>query len=88
MSTEKQTTMHTITYPAGALLRVQQICSAPARDDQPARPGILPINRATWYKWVKAGRVIAGKRLTEKTVVWPIEYVLSLRDGLPKADDE
>lgn len=81
MSKAKPTMNTTITYPAGAMLRAGQICTLPATDKRPARPGLLPINKATWYKWIKAGRVRAGKQLTPKTVVWPLEYVLSLRDG-------
>ena len=61
-------------YPAGALLRVSDIC----RDTKAGRPGLLPINRATWYRWVAAGRVPAGRKLSEATTVWPIEVVLAL----------
>ncbi len=61
-------------YPAGALLRVSDIC----RDTKNNKPGLLPINRATWYKWVKAGRVPEGRKIGEKTTVWPIEQVLSI----------
>lgn len=63
-----------ITYPAGALLRVGEIC----RDAKTGRPGLLPINRGTWYKWLKAGRVPAGRQLGLNTVAWPIEVVLAL----------
>jgi hypothetical protein len=70
--------MAQITYPAGAKVRVGQICTEPARDDKPGRQGLLPINRATWYRWVKAGRVKPGEAISPKTVVWPVEYVLSL----------
>ena len=61
-------------YPAGALLRVSDIC----RDNKAGRPGLLPINRATWYRWVAAGRVPAGRKLSAATTVWPIEVVLAL----------
>lgn len=61
-------------YPAGALLRVSQIC----RNTKTGQPGLLPINRATWYKWIAAGRVPEGRKLGEKTTVWPIEQVLSI----------
>lgn len=61
-------------YPAGALLRVSDIC----RDTKAGRPGLLPINRATWYRWVAAGRVPAGRKLSTATTVWPIEVVLAL----------
>jgi predicted DNA-binding transcriptional regulator AlpA len=63
-----------IQYPAGALLRVSQIC----RNTKTGQPGLLPINRATWYKWIAAGRVPEGRKLGEKTTVWPIEQVLNI----------
>lgn len=61
-------------YPAGALLRVSDIC----RNTKTGQPGLLPINRATWYKWVATGRVPKGQQLSAKTTVWPIETVLSI----------
>jgi hypothetical protein len=63
-----------LSYPSGAQVRVGDIC----RDRKKGRAGLLPINRATWYKWVAAGRVPAGTRIGENTTVWPIEVVLSI----------
>lgn len=64
-----------LTYPTGALVRATDIC----RDPKTNRPGLLPINRATWYKWIAAGKVPHGRHLAgSRTVVWPIELVLSL----------
>lgn len=63
-----------IQYPAGALLRVSDIC----RNTKTGQPGLLPINRATWYKWVNAGLVPPGRKIGAKTTVWPLETVLSL----------
>lgn len=62
------------TYPAGALVRVSDIC----RDPKTGRPGLLPINRSTWYKWVKEGRAPAGMTLGGTTTVWRVEEVLGL----------
>jgi hypothetical protein len=67
-----------ITYPAGSLVRVGQICTKPGKGDEPARPGLLPISRATWFRWVKDGHVKPGQAISSQTVVWPVEYVLSL----------
>lgn len=67
-------TIERTNYPAGALLRATDIC----RDTKAGRPGLLPINKATWYRWVAAGRVPAGRKLSEATTVWPIEVVLGL----------
>ena len=61
-------------YPVGALVRVKDICG----DRKAGRPGLLPINPATWYDWVKSGRVPPGRKLGENTVVWPIEVVMAV----------
>lgn len=69
-----------VVYPAGALVRVSDIC----RDAKTGRAGLLPINRSTWYKWLKAGRVPQGQRLGENTTAWPVEVVLSI--GAPYSE--
>lgn len=63
-----------ITYPTGALVRVGDIC----RNPKSGKPGLLPINRSTWYKWLKAGRVPAGRKIGENTMAWPIEVVMAV----------
>lgn len=63
-----------IRYPAGALVRVSEIC----RDTKSGQPGLLPINRNTWYEWLRAGRVPPGQRLGPNTVAWPVETVLAV----------
>ena len=60
-------------YPAGALLRASDIC----RDTKRGHPGILPITRSTWHRWVESGKAPAGLRLGG-TPVWPIEQVRAL----------
>lgn len=61
-----------IQYPAGALLRVKDICG----DRKSGRPGLLPIVPRTWLKWVESGKVPPGQLLGQRTRVWPIEVVL------------
>ncbi len=75
MTATTATTSHD--YPPGALVRVAEIC----RDPKTGRPGLLPINPATWYRWVAAGRVPAGRQLGPNTVAWPIEVVRAIGDG-------
>lgn len=65
---------HSNAYPAGALVRVKDICG----DRKAGRPGLLPINPSTWYDWVKEGRVQPGQKIGENTTVWPVEAVLSI----------
>lgn len=75
--------MNPTTYPIGSLVRVSDICRGAAKDGQPGRPGLLPINRSTWYKWLKEGRVPPGQHLGPNTVAWPIEVVRAI--GKPEA---
>lgn len=70
-------TAMTIDYPAGALVRVSDICG----DRKAGRPGLLPINPATWYRWVASGRVPPGRKLGLNTVAWPIEVVRGVGVG-------
>jgi hypothetical protein len=76
-------------YPAGACLRVGDICKRPpkpareakgrmhAKPAQPAQPGLLPIVPRTWLQWVQDGKVPQGKKVG-KTRVWRIEDVLAV----------
>ena len=73
--------MTTTRYPAGALVRISDICR------HKKHPGLLPIDRSTWFRWVKSGRVPDGKHLAgTATKVWPIETILSLAQGAPASD--
>lgn len=67
-------TARPVAYPAGALVRASEIC----RNTKTGQPGLLPINRATWYKWLATGKVPPGRRLSAHTVVWPLEVILAL----------
>jgi predicted DNA-binding transcriptional regulator AlpA len=70
--------MKTPPRPTSRLVRAKEIC----RDPKTGTPGILPINRGTWYAWLQQGIVPPGQRLGPKTVAWPIEVVLAV--GAPK----
>lgn len=64
----------TLQYPAGAKVRVKQICT----DNKTGKPGLLPICAGTWWKMVKAGKVPPGTKMGPRTTVWPIEAVLAV----------
>jgi hypothetical protein len=72
-------------YPAGALLRVSQIC----RDPKTGKPGLVPWVQRTWLKKVEKGEVPPGRKIGEKTRVWTIEEVLATcaSMGTPEADE-
>lgn len=62
-------------YPAGALVRVSDIC----RNPKTGQPGLLPINRSTWHRWLKDKKVPEGYTIAgTSTKVWPIEVILGL----------
>jgi prophage regulatory protein len=66
--------MNAVEYPAGAKVRAPEIC----RDPKTGRPGLLPIDRSTWYRWIKKGRAPQGLMIGGRTRVWAVEAVLSL----------
>lgn len=72
-----------IKYPAGALLRVRDICG----DRKAGKPGLLPIVSRTWLKWADQGKVPPGIKLGPKTRAWRIEDVLAVAEQ-PKVDAE
>jgi len=81
MSNQMNTT--TKKYPAGALVRISDIC----RHQKTGTPGLLPIDRSTWHRWEKKGTVPQGMRLAgSSTRVWPIELILSLANPKETAD--
>lgn len=66
-------------YPAGALVRIVDICR-----HKSGAPGLLPINRSTWHRWLKNGTVPEGTALAgSATKVWPVEVVLGLAKASP-----
>jgi predicted site-specific integrase-resolvase len=68
-----------IRYPAGALVRVADICT------RNGKPGLLPIAPRTWYEWVKTGKVPQGRLIGGRTRVWSVEEVLALANpAMPK----
>ena len=73
-------------HPPGAMVRVQDICRHP----KTGRPGLLPIDRSTWHRWIKAGKVPPGHKLAGSALsVWPIELVRSLAHApTPHTDTE
>lgn len=69
--------------PEGGFLRVSQIVNVPAKGDKPARVGLIPVSRATWFAGVKAGRYPAPtKALGPHITAWS---VASLRELIETA---
>ena len=69
-----QETATSTRFPAGAYVRVKDICF----DSKTGKPGILPIHPSTWYLWVRDGRVPQGRKLGPKIRAWSIETVLAV----------
>lgn len=69
-----------LAFPPGALLRVEQIVGNPKK----GVPALIPVSANTWWRWVKEGRVPAGRKLGPQVTAWPIEVVLAV--GQPQAE--
>lgn len=64
-------------FPPGAMVRASQVYS------KPGRPGLLPISQSTFYDWLATGRVPQGKRIGNRTVVWPVDALLDIGGTKP-----
>lgn len=65
--------------PDGGFLRVSQIVNIPAKGDQPARIGLIPVSRATWFAGVKTGRYPAPtKVLGPHITAWSVASIRAL----------
>ena len=59
--------------PDGGFLRVSSIVNVPAKNGKPAKIGLIPVSRATWFAGVKSGRYpqptkVLGPHITAWTV--------------------
>lgn len=68
----------------GALVRIAQICGDPKKGN----PGLVPVSAATWWRWVKQGRVPQGRKIGPQVTAWPIEEVLAIRNSRSQGDFE
>ncbi|WP_155935816.1 hypothetical protein, partial [Methylibium sp. T29-B] len=64
-------------YPADAMVRVEQICGNPKKGS----PGLLPISRSTWWKWVQDGHVPPGRKIGAGVTAWPVSVVLNIGEA-------
>jgi len=67
------------TLPATGFLRLPQIIGRrPAGDDPQGIPALVPVSRATWWAWVRAGRAPAPVKLGPNTTAWRVEDIRAL----------
>ena len=52
------------------------------KKDQPAKPGILPICKATWWNWVKAKKAPAPIKLSGGVTVWDKAKVIAFAESM------
>ena len=72
--------------PDTGYLRLNQILGRPARNDEPAVPGLIPVSRSTWWAGVKSGRFPAPTRaLGGRITAWRIEDIRALIESAPGA---
>lgn len=62
----------------GGYLRAADI----ATDRKQARRGVLPISRATWWAWVKAGKAPQPIKLSAGCTVWRAADVYAFAESL------
>lgn len=67
------------TLPATGFLRLSNIIGKrPSANDPQGIPALVPVSRATWWAWVKAGRAPAAVRLGPNTTAWRVEDIRAL----------
>lgn len=56
-------------------IRVDGLASTPATKTKPAKLGILPVSKATIWRWVREGKFPAPYKLGDAVTVWDLEEV-------------
>lgn len=65
--------------PATGFLRLPQIIGRRPDDADPQGiPALVPVSRATWWAWVRAGRAPAPVKLGPNTTAWRVEDIRAL----------
>lgn len=60
-------------------LRLPDIVGTPAKGDQPAIPGIIPVSRSTWWAGVRSGRYPPPTRaLGDRITAWDVADIRKL----------
>jgi hypothetical protein len=62
----------------GVYTRVAEI----ANNRRTKQPGIIPVSRATWWAWVKAGKAPQPIRLSAGVTVWRRADVIAFAESL------
>ncbi len=70
-------------FPKTGLVRLHQIIGNPKK----GIPGVIPVSRATWYEWVRRGRVPQPIKLGPNTSAWRAEDVWRLIEQLEGNQD-
>jgi len=63
-------------------LRLPQIVGTPASKATPARPGLFPVSRSTWWAWVKSGKAPQPIKLSPGCTVWRESDVRAFAESL------
>jgi len=65
--------------PTTGFLRLPQIIGKRPHDADPQGiPALVPVSRATWWAWVRAGRAPAPVKLGPNTTAWRVEDIRAL----------
>lgn len=67
------------TLPTTGFIRLPKIIGKrPSKDDPHGIPALVPVSRATWWAWVRAGRAPAPVKLGPNTTAWRVEDIRAL----------
>lgn len=72
--------------PPTGYLRLRNIVGTPAKGDQPAIPGIIPVSRSTWWAGVRSGRYPPPTRaLGDRITAWDVADIRALIESASAA---
>ena len=64
--------------PETGFVRLRDIVNQPAKGDQPARTGIIPVSAATWWRGVGTRYPEPTRALGQNITAWAVEDIRQL----------
>ena len=70
--------------PATGFIRLSTIVGSAGNPKKniPAKAGLIPVSRASWYRGITEGRYPPGVRLGPNSTGWPVESIRELIESL------
>lgn len=64
--------------PEAGFLRLNQIVNIPAKGNQPAKPGLIPVSAATWWRGVGTRYPQPTRALGPNITAWAVADIRAL----------